>query len=170
MLFCKSRKLRQVLALPINNSKTPKPATFQVVSMCDMPDTLCFQPCSGIAGRKSYFRDKGQWEKLTALVSQTQNCHQLPTWQVLSYRMASALGTMKSAPGMEKEHLGESLRVLTGSGRVGGGAWSSKMFSHWQWTCGRRSLEQAPSPSAARESKTPLCFSYWIKNQRKPQG
>lgn len=55
MLFCEGRKQSRVLALSTNNSKAPKPVTFQVVSMCDMPGTLvCFQPCSGSAERKGY--------------------------------------------------------------------------------------------------------------------
>lgn len=39
-------------------------------------------------------KDNGiRW--LTPLVPQRQNCQQLPNWQVLSYRMASVLGTMR---------------------------------------------------------------------------
>lgn len=76
-----------------------------------------------------------------------QNCHQIPNRQVLSYRMASALETMRSTTGREKQHLEKSLGVHTGSA-----------------TCGRRSLEQAPRCLAVRESKTPLAASYWLEN------
>lgn len=66
---------------------------------------------------------------LTPLVPQMQNCHQLPNWQLRSYRMASALETMRSTSGKEKKkknsrHLENRLGVHTGGGHVGGGAWS----------------------------------------------